>query len=76
MKSTVESSASGREPGAVACHSGRGRDELGSPVTTATAVAPGGTNAPSDLQQAYQRRKAQLRPGDINALTALKREFR
>jgi hypothetical protein len=40
------------------------------------AVIPGGSDAPSDLAEAYRRRKRQLRPGDINALTALKREFR
>jgi len=44
--------------------------------TPASAVIPGGSDAPADLQQAYQRRKRALRPGDINALTALKREFR
>ncbi len=49
---------------------------LPTPVTPATAVTPGGSNAAGDLWQAYQRRKRQLRPGDVNALTALKREFR
>lgn len=44
--------------------------------TPASAVIPGGSDAPADLQQAYQRRKRALRPGDINAITALKREFR
>ena len=47
-----------------------------SPVSAATALTPGGSDAPGDLAQAYQRRKQQLRPGDVNALTALKREFR
>jgi len=47
-----------------------------SPVSAATALTPGGSDAPGDLAQAYQRRKHQLRPGDVNALTALKREFR
>lgn len=42
----------------------------------ASAVIPGGGDAPADLRQAYERRKRALRPGDINALTALKREFR
>lgn len=45
-------------------------------VSAATALTPGGSDAPGDLAQAYQRRKHLLRPGDINALTALKREFR
>lgn len=45
-------------------------------ASAASAVTPGGSAAPADLVQAYQRRKAMLRPGDINALTALKREFR
>ena len=45
-------------------------------ASAATAVIPGGNAAPADLVQAYQRRKAVLRPGDVNALTALKREFR
>ena len=46
------------------------------PVTAASAVTPGGGGAPNDLQQAYQMRRSQLKPGDVNALTALKREFR
>jgi hypothetical protein len=46
------------------------------PVSAATAVIPGGSGAPGDLAQSYQRRKQKLRPGDVNALTALKREFR
>lgn len=45
-------------------------------VSAASAVTPGGGEVPKDLQQAYQRRKKLLRPGDVNALTALKREFR
>lgn len=45
-------------------------------VSAASAVTPGGSAAPADLVQAYQRRKAMLRPGDVNALTALKREIR
>jgi len=45
-------------------------------TSAAVAVIPGGSDAPSDLAEAYRRRKRQLRPGDINALTALKREFR
>ena len=45
-------------------------------TSAAAAVIPGGSDAPSDLGEAYRRRKRQLRPGDINALTALKREFR
>ncbi len=45
-------------------------------VSPATAVVPGGSSASSDLAQEYERRKQKLRPGDINALTALKREFR
>ena len=46
------------------------------PVSAATAMTPGGSDAPGDLAEAYQRRKHQLRPGDVNGLTALKREFR
>ncbi len=46
------------------------------PVTAASAVTPGGGTAPDDLTQANQQRKARLRPGNVNALTALKREFR
>lgn len=46
------------------------------PNTAATAVTPGGGDAPADLAQAYQRRRKLLKPGDVNALTALKREFR
>jgi len=48
-------------------------------TTTASAasmVIPGGGEGPNDLEQTYQRRKKLLRPGDVNALTALKREFR
>lgn len=45
-------------------------------TSAAAAVIPGGSDAPSDLAEAYRRRKRQLKPGDINALTALKREFR
>ena len=45
-------------------------------ASAAAAVIPGGSDAPSDLGEAYRRRKRQLKPGDINALTALKREFR
>jgi len=46
------------------------------PSTPASIVIPGGADAPADLRRAYERRKRALRPGDINALTALKREFR
>lgn len=46
------------------------------PASAATAVIPGGSDSPGDLEQAYRRRRKLLRPGDVNALTALKREFR
>ena len=46
------------------------------PVTAASAVTPGGGSAPNDLQMAYQMRRSLIKPGDVNALTALKREFR
>jgi hypothetical protein len=40
-------------------------------------IAPsGGMISKTDLGAVYQQRKAQIRPGDVNALTALKREFR
>lgn len=45
--------------------------------TPAGVIAPsGGTNVSTDLAALYQHRKRKIRPGDINALTALKREFR
>ncbi len=46
------------------------------PISAAAAVTPGGSDTPDDLEQAYRRRKRLLRPGDVNGLTALKREFR
>lgn len=51
---------------------------LGKGKATAGAVAlPSGGNAPAaDLQQAYEQQRKKLRPGDVNALMALKREFR
>ena len=45
-------------------------------ISTAAVVLPGGGNAPHDLRQVYEQRKGKLRPGDVNALMALKREFR
>ncbi len=45
-------------------------------ASAATAVIPGGGDAPADLLQAYERRKRRIKPGDVNALTALKQEFR
>ena len=46
-------------------------------VTAAAVVQPGGGNAPvGDLREAYERGKKRLRPGDVNGLMALKREFR
>ena len=47
-----------------------------SAVSAAGVVIPGGGEATQNLEQSYQRRKKLLRPGDVNALTALKREFR
>lgn len=46
-------------------------------ASAATVMQPSGGVAPAqDLRQAYEQRKKQLRPGDVNALMALKREFR
>jgi hypothetical protein len=46
-------------------------------ASAATVAQPGGGNAPvADLQQAYEQQRKKLRPGDVNALMALKREFR
>ncbi len=46
-------------------------------VTAAAVVQPGSGNAPvGDLREGYERRKKRLRPGDVNGLMALKREFR
>jgi hypothetical protein len=45
--------------------------------SAAGVIAPGGgASAESDLKESYRRRRIQIRPGDVNALTALKREFR
>ncbi|MGD2026625.1 MAG: hypothetical protein PVI99_02310 [Anaerolineales bacterium] len=55
---------------------GEGGETASPPATPATAVIPGGSDSPGDLEQAYRRRRNRLRPGDVNALTALKREFR
>ena len=55
---------------------GGGAETASPPATPATVVIPGGSDSPGDLEQAYRRRRNQLRPGDVNALTALKREFR
>jgi hypothetical protein len=50
-----------------------GREEA--PATA--VIQPGGGIAPvEDLQGAYERRKKKLRPGDVNGLMALKKEFR
>jgi hypothetical protein len=51
---------------------------VGREATPATAVVqPGGGIAPvEDLQGAYEQRKKKLRPGDVNGLMALKKEFR
>ena len=46
------------------------------PSSPASVVISGGGSAPADLRQAYERRRRALRPGDIQGLTALKREFR
>lgn len=43
----------------------------------ATVIQPSGGIAPAqDLREAYEQRKVRLRPGDVNGLMALKREFR
>jgi hypothetical protein len=43
----------------------------------AGVIAPGGGSpANPDLAAVYRQRRKQIRPGDVNALTALKREFR
>ncbi len=53
---------------------GEATDQL---VSAASVVQPGGGQAPlPDLRQSYEARKRQLRPGDVDGLTALKREFR
>jgi hypothetical protein len=47
------------------------------PASAATVIQPGDGKAPAqDLRQAYEVRKRRLRPGDVNGLMALKREFR
>jgi hypothetical protein len=46
------------------------------PASAATALPPGGQAPPPDVAAEYQRRLKALRPGDVNALMALKREFR
>jgi hypothetical protein len=47
------------------------------PASAAAVVQPGGGQAPlPDLRQSYDVRKRQLRPGDVDGLMALKREFR
>ena len=47
------------------------------PAANPAGVAqPSGAVPVPDLQAAYERRKAAIRPGDLNALMALKREFR
>jgi hypothetical protein len=50
----------------------------GRPATTAATVAQpsGGSTPEPDLHSEYDLRKTRLRPGDINALVELKREFR
>jgi hypothetical protein len=46
-------------------------------ATPATVAQPVGSGAPEpDLRSEYDLRKARLRPGDVNALMELKREFR
>ncbi len=45
-------------------------------ATPAQAIQPGGGRPPDDLTAEYQRRLRALRPGDLNGLLALKREFR
>jgi hypothetical protein len=43
----------------------------------AAVIQPSGGIAPvQDLREAYEQRKKRLRPGDVNGLMALKREFR
>jgi hypothetical protein len=47
------------------------------PVSAASVIQPGGGQAPlQDLRQDYEVRRRKLRPGDVDSLTALKREFR
>ena len=50
----------------------------GRPSTTAASVAqPGGGGTPEpDLRSEYDLRKVRLRPGDVNALMELKRDYR
>jgi hypothetical protein len=50
-----------------------GREE----APAAVIIQPGGGSAPvEDLHGAYEQRKKKLRPGDVNGLMALKKEFR
>jgi hypothetical protein len=43
----------------------------------AAVIQPSGGNAPvQSLKEAYEQHKKKLRPGDVNGLMALKREFR
>ncbi len=45
--------------------------------TAASVIQAGEGQAPlPDLRQSYEARKRKLRPGDVDGLTALKREFR
>jgi len=47
------------------------------PVSAGSVIQPGGGQAPlQDLRQDYEMRRRKLRPGDVDSLTALKREFR
>ncbi|MBN2045444.1 MAG: hypothetical protein JW757_10525 [Anaerolineales bacterium] len=62
--------------GLLALTLGGGEESSHPLVTAASAVIPAGGQAVDDLAQEYRRRRVQIRPGDINALTALKREFR
>ena len=46
-------------------------------ATAASVIQPSGRSAPApDLRSDYDTRKTRLRPGDVNALMELKREFR
>jgi hypothetical protein len=45
-------------------------------VGQAALVPPAGGPARRDLAAEYERRRRALRPGDLNGLLALKREFR
>jgi hypothetical protein len=53
-----------------------GSRELPIPSPAGVVTYGGGSAASADLAAVYQHRKKKIRPGDVNSLMALKREFR